>query len=138
MRQFIDCCVDHRHSPRNECASRSRPARGCTSNAHRTHVKIIMVLEEIGARDDHFRRVWVDVRQVFADRAAARIEHLQRGGLADPRLVPATTALALDGMVEHFAHVWLALDQPFDEDHVVETLTRLWAQAIGLEVPDAV
>ena len=107
-------------------------------NAYRTHAKIIMVLEEVSSRDDHFRRLWVDLRQVFADRAAARIEHLQRDGLADPRLAPATAALALGGMVEHFAHVWLALDQAFDEDHVVATLTRLWGQAIGLEVPDAI
>jgi AcrR family transcriptional regulator len=52
--------------------------------------------------------------------------------LADPALDPQIAGPALVGMVESFARRWHAQPQPLDADRVVDTLTTLWARAIGL------
>lgn len=56
--------------------------------------------------------------------------------MADRRLDPTCAASALGSMADNFAYVWLVLGEPFEEDVAVNTISRLWAQAIGLVVPD--
>ena len=55
-----------------------------------------------------------------------------------PPSIPVYAATALTGMVDRFAYVWLILGEEFDEEQAVETLTRLWYQAIGgdMDAPD--
>lgn len=43
-------------------------------------------------------------------------------------------ANALGSMVERFAYIWFGLGEPFDMDEAVETLSLMWARAIGLPV----
>lgn len=102
--------------------------------AYAKNARILAILEQVATFNDYFRQLTRDIRKVFVDRAAKGISRLQSQGLADPSLDPLTAASALGGMVEHFAHVWLALGEPFDEEVAVATLTRLWAQGIGLTV----
>lgn len=40
----------------------------------------------------------------------------------------------LGGMIEHFTLLWFFRGVEYDESVAVETLTRLWAQSIGLRV----
>jgi AcrR family transcriptional regulator len=105
--------------------------------AYAKNARILAILEQVATFNDYFRQLTRDIRKVFVDRAAKGITRLQAQGLADPTLDAATAASALGGMVEHFAHVWLALGEPFDEEVAVATLTRLWAQGIGLSMDGA-
>jgi AcrR family transcriptional regulator len=115
--------------------SRIEAANRLYLQAYARNARMLAILEQVSTFNDYFRQMRRDIRKVFIDRAAAGIARLQAQGLADPHLDPPTTASALGGMMEHFAHVWLALGEPFDEELAVSTLTRLWAQAIGLEMP---
>jgi AcrR family transcriptional regulator len=105
--------------------------------AYARNARMMAILEQVSTFNDYFRTLWRDIRKVFVDRAAIGIARLQEQGVADPGLNAAVAASALGGMIEHFAHVWLTLGEPFDEDLAVATLTRLWAQAIGLTMPDS-
>jgi AcrR family transcriptional regulator len=123
--------ADVAHDP----VTRIEAANRLYLRAYARNARMHAILEQVSTFDDYFRELRRDIRKVFIDRAAAGISRLQAEGLADPVLDPATTASALGGMVEHFAHLWLALGEPFEEELAVATLTRLWAQAIGLEMP---
>lgn len=104
--------------------------------AHR-NARLIAVIEEMAIRDPWFRELKLQIREPFLRRNEAGIRGLQERGLADPELDPALAAAILGGMVEHFSLIWFVHGVGYDEDAAVATLTRLWAQAIGLEVPCA-
>jgi AcrR family transcriptional regulator len=116
--------------------SRIEAANRLYLQAYARNARMLAIVEQVSTFNDYFRELRRDIRKVFIDRAAAGLERLQAEGLADPVLDPNTTASALGGMLEHFGHVWLALGEPFDEELAIATLTRLWAQAIGLKMPD--
>lgn len=98
------------------------------------NARLIAVIEEMAIRDPYFRDLKLQIRELFLRRNESGIRRLQRRGLADPELDPAITASALGGMVEHFTQMWFVHGVTFDEELAVATLTRLWAQAIGLRV----
>ena len=104
--------------------------------AYARNARMMAILEQVGTFDDYFRQLTRDMREVFVDRNTRGIERLQREGLADPHLDARATAHVLGGMTEHFAYLWLGLGQSFDEEVAMATLTRVWAQAIGLTLPD--
>lgn len=94
--------------------------------------KIIRLVDQMAAMGERYRHLMFEMREDFVNRGAEGIRRLQRDGLADPSLRPRLTAIALGAMVEQVAHVWIDLGEEFDEDDVVDHLTRLWAGAIGL------
>ncbi|HEY2206287.1 MAG TPA: TetR/AcrR family transcriptional regulator [Pseudonocardia sp.] len=100
--------------------------------ASRRNTRLIAVIEEMAIRDAYFRTLKLQIRDMFLRRNEAGIRRLQERGLADPQLDPAITASVLGGMVEHFTQMWFLHGVVFDEEAAVATLTRLWAQAIGL------
>lgn len=107
----------------------------CYLRAYARNARILAVIEEMSTYDDHFRRLRLGMRDMWLQRNERGIRRLQQIGLADPHLDAALAASALGGMVEHFGHVWFVLGQPYDEECAVGTLTRLWAQALGMQVP---
>jgi AcrR family transcriptional regulator len=98
--------------------------------------RMVRVLEHAATTDDRFRGLLLELREVFVRRGADGLRRLQEQGLADPGLDPRLIAIMLGGMVEHFAHVWLDLGEQADEKTAVETLSRLWARAIGLRTSE--
>lgn len=40
-------------------------------------------------------------------------------------------------MMEHFTMLWFVHGVEYDEELAIESLMTLWAQAIGLQLPDA-
>ena len=69
----------------------------------------------------------------FVERAERAIRRLQKEGLADKRIEPATAADALGAMVARFAELWLVQGyREYDFDAAVEQLTILWGNALGL------
>lgn len=103
--------------------------------AVRRNARLIAVIEEMAIRDPWFRELKLQIRQPFLRRNAEGIRRLQERGLADPALDPEIAASALGGMVEYFSLLWFIHGADCDEDIAVATLTRLWASAIGLDVP---
>jgi AcrR family transcriptional regulator len=98
---------------------------------YREHARLMTVLEQVATHDESFRGLRRDMRRGVAERAVRFIAGMQRKGIVPATVDPRYAATALTGMVDRFAYVWLVLEEDFDEAQVVETLTRLWFQAIG-------
>lgn len=96
------------------------------------NARLIAVIEEMAIRDPYFRELKLQIREPFLRRNEAAIRHLQEREMADRDLDPALTASILGGMVEHFTLLWFVHGVDYNEDIAVSTLTKLWAQAIGL------
>jgi len=103
---------------------------------YRDHARLMAVLEQVATHDASFRTLRRDMRRGVAQRAVRFIAALQRNGDVPATVDPRYAATALTGMVDRFAYVWLVLEEDFEEDQVVDHLTRLWFQAIGGTVPD--
>jgi AcrR family transcriptional regulator len=95
---------------------------------------VIAIIEEMAIRDPHFRELKLQIRAPFLKRNEAGIRRLQERGLADPDLDPVLAASMVGGMVENFSLLWFVHGVDYDEDAAVDTLTRLWAHAVGLRV----
>ncbi|WP_168187072.1 TetR/AcrR family transcriptional regulator [Williamsia sp. 1138] len=97
------------------------------------NARLIAVIDEMAIRDDRFRTLKLQIRDLFLRRNEAGIRHLQRTGDVEPSLDPTIAAAALGGMIEHFTQMWFIHGAKFDEDAAITTLTRLWSQALGLK-----
>ncbi len=104
---------------------------------YRRNAKLLGLLEQVSTFNDDFRQMRLDMRRPFLIRAAQSIKGWQAEGRADPDLDPWYAASALCNMVDRFAYTWLVLGEYFEEDQAVETLTRLWVQAIQLRPAQA-
>lgn len=102
------------------------------------NARLIAMIEELAYRDPRFRELKLRIREPFLRRNEAGIRSLQKRGLADPALDAPTAASLLGGMIENFTMLWFVHGIEYDEDVAVETLSRLWAQAIGLRVQPAI
>lgn len=98
------------------------------------NAKLIATIEELAFREERFRELKLRIREPFLRRNETGIRHLQERGLADPDIDAAIAASMLGGMIEHFTMMWFVHGVTYEEELAVETLTRLWAQAIGVKV----
>ncbi len=101
------------------------------------NAQLIATIEELAYRDPQFRELKLRIREPFLLRNEAGIRRLQEQGFADPNLDAAMAASMLGGMIEHFTLLWFFHGVPYDEELAVETLTRLWAQAIGMRLDES-
>ncbi|GGT44258.1 hypothetical protein GCM10010271_55270 [Streptomyces kurssanovii] len=98
--------------------------------SYRRNAGLMAAMEQAAAVDPRFVRVRLERSRVFIDRSAAAIAHLQQSGLADPELDPEITARALSAMVSRLAYATFALGESVPFDTLVETVTRLWTNAL--------
>ncbi len=98
------------------------------------NARLVATIEELAFREPQFRELKLRIREPFVRRNEAGIRRLQDRGVADPDLDAAMAATMLGGMIEHFTMLWFVHGVEYDEELAVETLTRLWARAIGLPV----
>lgn len=103
--------------------------------AYERNAKLMRLLDEVATIDDDVREFRRRRGALFAERNARSIRDLQARGLADPDLDPDLTARALSGMVGRLANAVYVLGDHADREALVETLTRLWANALRLDVP---
>lgn len=96
------------------------------------NARIMGLIEEVAPYDEYCREMLAGIRAMFNQRNEAGIRRLQVRGLVAADLDVHVAAIALGGMVEHFGRVSFVFGEPYDETRAVETLTKLWAQAIGL------
>jgi AcrR family transcriptional regulator len=118
-----------RRSPRE----RIRAANRRYLERYRDEARIMGVIEQVSRYDDRVSAARMATQRHFAERAETSIRRLQAQGLADPGVNPTMAADALGAMVARFAELWLVQGyRDYYLDDVVEQLTRLWANALGL------
>lgn len=101
---------------------------------YRDAAKLMGVIEQVSRYDEHVSAARIATMKHFADRAERSIRRLQRAGLADKKLNPTIAADALGSMVARFAELSMVQDyRTYDFDEAVDQLTRLWANALGIE-----
>lgn len=100
---------------------------------YRDEAALMGVIEQVSRYDEHVREVRAERFRFFASRSEAAIRHWQEEGRVDPAVDPKLAADALGSMVARFAELWLVQEYAdYDFDHVVEQLSRLWSNALGL------
>ena len=104
-------------------------------NSYRTHAAMMTIIEQAAALYPELRGLRRRLRQGFVDRIAANLERWSKEGLIDSRLSPPIAAHALVSMTDNFGYLWFVLGEPFDQAQALATLTRLWANALGVESP---
>jgi len=102
--------------------------------AYRANAPIMMLLEQVSGISEEFRDLRLSTRRMYRSRTEASLRRWQERGLIDSQLRPDYAAEALISMVSNFCYMWLAMEDDHDEDVVVDTLSRMWAMAIGLRV----
>jgi AcrR family transcriptional regulator len=98
--------------------------------------KLMGLLEQVATFNDEFRALRREVRRQIIERAERGIRRWQDEGVADSNIDAHYAANALGSMVDRSIYVWLVLEEPHDPDLAIETLTTLWANAIGLSTPN--
>ncbi|HVM63918.1 MAG TPA: TetR/AcrR family transcriptional regulator [Acidimicrobiales bacterium] len=117
-------------SPRD----RIRAANRRYLERYRDEARLMGVIEQVSRYDDRVNAARMATQRHFAERAEAAIRRLQDEGAADPQIDPGMAADALGAMVARFAELWLVQGyRRYAFDDAVEQLTRLWANALGLE-----
>jgi hypothetical protein len=102
---------------------------------YRQNTALMALFEQVTTFDPEVRAQRQAARERNVGRVRHSIEQLQRDGLVAADLDAEYAAHALVAMVNGAVHYWLVLDGDFEEERLVGTLTRLWAQALGLPVP---
>ncbi len=103
--------------------------------AYRRNAKLMALLEQVAQIDEEFRRMRMLRVRAFTNRNAQAIAQLQRRGLADPELDPHLAAEALSAMVGRMAYFrYVHRFNNASVDSLAETLTRLWAGALGIPI----
>jgi AcrR family transcriptional regulator len=100
--------------------------------AFRPNAVMIGLIEQVGTFTPEMRRLRLALRQSFVDRSARGIRRMQVDGIADPDLDPVMLAEVLGAMVDQTCYIWFFLGKEFDSHAVVESLTAVWAGAIGI------
>jgi AcrR family transcriptional regulator len=101
---------------------------------YRHEARIMGVIEFMSRYDAEVNAVRFRHQHQFADRTRISIERLQREGLASSALDAGFAGDALGAMVARIAELWLVQDwRDYEMNHVVDQLTLLWANAIGLQ-----
>ena len=101
---------------------------------YREEAPIMGVIEQVSRYDAPVNEVRMARQKQFAERSERAIRRWQQEGIADPGVDAALAADALGAMVGRFAELWLVQGyRAYDFDHVVEQLTRIWANALQLE-----
>ena len=101
--------------------------------AYKRNAKLMATLEQVATFNDDVRRMRLELRGRFVNRNAKAIARWQEAGLADPDIDPRYAANALGTMVDRFTYTWFVLGEEFEDELAIETLTRLWLQALGIE-----
>ena len=96
------------------------------------NARLMALLEQVATIDERFRELRHRRMQAFGRRNARAIQDLQLRGLADPELDPVLTAAALSYMVSRTAYASYVLGEDYDLDQLVDTLTRVWVNALRI------
>jgi AcrR family transcriptional regulator len=99
---------------------------------YRENTALMALFEQVTTFDPEVRALRQAARERMVARVRHSIERMQADGLVAPDLDAAYSAQGLVAMVNGLVHYWLVLGADFDEDRLVASMSRLWAQALGL------
>jgi AcrR family transcriptional regulator len=102
--------------------------------AYKRNAKLMALMDQVFTIDPEFKRLRMERARAFAERNAAGIRRLQEEGLADPSLDPLAAAYAMDAMVSRMASLVFVGGHRMGFEALVQTLTRMWANALRLPV----
>lgn len=113
---------------------RIRAANRHFLETYRENAAILRVIEQVVTFDADALETRRTRDMAFAAALEKRTRQYQAEGLVDARIEPRIASQALGGMVFNFANYLYGQDHgdEFDFDTVVEQLTLLWANALGL------
>lgn len=104
--------------------------------AYRRNAKLMGLMDQVALIDDDFRRLRLKRAEAFAQRNAKSIRRLQAQGLADPALDPLQAARGLDAMVSRMANMVFVHGGRIPFESLVQTVTRLWANALRIPIDE--
>ncbi len=104
-------------------------------DSYSAHARLLEVVEQVGTTELEYRQLLANFRQRYVERAVTGIRRLQTDGIVDRELDAYLAGSALCAMVEGFGRQWLVRRERHDPQVVSNTLTRLWANALGLDSP---
>jgi len=116
-----------------EPTARIRSALQRFVEAYRPAARMVALVEQVGTMRPDVKAMRLTVRDAFVQRTIRGITRWQAEGIADPTLDVRLTAEALGSMVDHLCYVWMNLGVEFDEEELLDTLTLLWARAVGVD-----
>jgi AcrR family transcriptional regulator len=117
---------------------RDDPAQGIVDanrsyvHGYRRNARLMSLLTQVAERDAEVQAIGLAIRQHFEDRISKAVRRWQEQGLAYSDLDPVYTANALAYMVDRFLSEWTLLGLDYDEELVVDTLSKLWVRALGM------
>lgn len=101
-------------------------------SAYLDNREMMMVWQQVATFNPLVEAYRRDAMERFAKRASDAIEAWQAEGAADPSVDATSAGLALTGMVSNFVYQWSHCELDFDLELVVEQMTIIWANALGL------
>lgn len=131
---------DHSGDADLDRVSRIRRANREYVEAYRENADLMALMDQVSHVDPGIKAVRMRRARAFVDRNTRRIAELQRKGAVDPKLDPHLVSQALSSMVSRMCfHIFV--DDRDDErfhtaegiDELVDTLTTLWINALGLD-----
>lgn len=102
--------------------------------AYKRNAPLMVLLEQVATINPEFRELRVSRSKAFVERSARRIVRLQEAGMADRTLDPVMTALALSAMVSRLAYYAYGLGEQISVDALVESASKLWFNALGIDL----
>lgn len=128
----IDAAVGHAQSDTsNEPLTNLFNANARYFEVYRENSRILNLIDQVSTVDPEIHEGRIAGRRRHVDRVAAILARMQRRGLARIEGNVRTTAGALVAMLASVAY-WSSMC-PEDYPDVEETVTAIWARAIGLE-----
>ncbi len=125
--------ADRRHDRDDDPVAAIEAANRAYLASYRRNAKLMGLMEQVAQIDERFRVVRLRRARAFTARNARAIARLQRDGLADPELDPRLAAHAVGAMVSRMAYLKYVQGFPSASDEALaRTLTRLWANALGI------
>jgi AcrR family transcriptional regulator len=121
------------YSEREDPVAASAAANEAYLDAYRRNARLMGLMEQVSLIDENFRRLRLRRARAFSERGARALARLQQRGLADHELDPELAAQALGAMVSRMAYMrYVQGFGPTSTEALAQTLTRLWANALGI------
>ncbi|ODU01950.1 MAG: TetR family transcriptional regulator [Pseudonocardia sp. SCN 72-86] len=109
-----------------------RAANRAYLESYARNAKLMRLLDQVAEIDEGVRALRRRRSEAFTKRNARAIRELQVRGVADPELDSLLSATALSSMVSRMAQLTFVQGEPWELDELVETLTRLWTNALRI------
>jgi len=124
------------HKAHHEPYESIRRANVAYLRAYHEHRAVMIVWEQVATLNGEVEGLRRDASDRFASRIEAAVRHWQETGVADPALDAPTAAAALTGMVSNYIYRESARGADFDLETAADQLSLLWANALGVRVPE--